>query len=173
MYEEAGNEKSNLHAEEAFSEKLESMSLDPCLSKLIQKYHGVFGALPPPLSCRKLVQMDLKIEPEFEGSVVRRGPYPAPQAQIDQIECQIRECIDACLVEEYKHGVHPCHCSPCFLVAKPGSTAMRLVVDYGEVNKRTQRKLREYLQYGEHARETRLVSIEDQDGQGQCILAGG
>ena len=30
------------------------------------------------------------------------------------------------------------HCSPCFLVAGPGSTAMRLVVDYGEVNKKTQ-----------------------------------
>ena len=27
---------------------------------------------------------------------------------------------------------------PCFLVAKPGSTALRLVVDYGEVNKKTQ-----------------------------------
>ena len=42
------------------------------------------------------------------------------------------------LVEEYKHGDYPRHCSPCFLVAKPGSTAMRLVVDYGEVNKKTQ-----------------------------------
>ena len=29
------------------------------------------------------------------------------------------------------------HCSPCFLVAKPGSTAKRLVVDYGELNKKT------------------------------------
>ena len=33
---------------------------------------------------------------------------------------------------------YPHHCSPCFLVAKPGSTALRLVVDYGEVNKKTQ-----------------------------------
>ena len=47
--------KSNLHAEEDFSEKLESMNLDPRLSKLIQKYHEVFGALPPPLSCKTLV----------------------------------------------------------------------------------------------------------------------
>ena len=45
---------------------------------------------------------------------------------------------DAGLVEEYKHGDYPHHCSPCFLVAKPGSTALRLVVDYGEVSKRTQ-----------------------------------
>ena len=82
--------------------------------------------------------MDLKLKPEFEGSVVRRRPYPAPQDQIDEIERQIQECIDAALVEEYKHGDYPRHCSPCFLVAKPGSTAMRLVVDYGEVNKKTQ-----------------------------------
>ena len=33
---------------------------------------------------------------------------------------------------------YPHHCSPCFLVAKPGSTALRLVVDYGEVNKKAQ-----------------------------------
>ena len=29
------------------------------------------------------------------------------------------------------------HCSTCSLVAKPGSTAKRLVVDYGELNKKT------------------------------------
>ena len=130
--------KSNLHAEEDFVEKLESMTLDTCLSKLIQKYQKVFGALPPPLSCKKLVQMDLKLKPEFEGSVVRWPPYPAPQDQIHEIERQIPECIDAGLVEEYKHGDYPRHCSPCFLVAKPGSTAMCLVVDYREDNKKTQ-----------------------------------
>ena len=57
---------------------------------------------------------------------------------MEEIERQIQECIDAGLVEEYKHGDYPRHCSPCFLVAKPGCTAMRLVVDYGEVNKKTQ-----------------------------------
>ena len=118
--------KNNLHAEEHSVEKLESMKLDLRLSKLIQKYQEVFfGALPPPLSCKKLVQMDLKLQPEFEVSVVRRRPYPAQQDQIDEIERQIQECIDAGLVEEYKHGDYPRHCSPCFLVAKPGSTAMR------------------------------------------------
>ena len=110
----------------------------PRLSKLIRKYKEVFGVLPPPLSCKKLVQMDLKLKPESEGSVVRRHPYPAAQNQIDEIEHQIQKCIDAGLVEECKHGEYPRHCSPCFLVAKPGSTAMRLVVDYGEVNKKTQ-----------------------------------
>ena len=70
--------------------------------------------------------------------MVRRRPYPAPQDEINKIERQIQECIDAGLVEEYKHGDYPRHCSPCFTVAKSGCTAMRLVVDYGEVNKKTQ-----------------------------------
>ena len=120
------------------SDKLESMSLGPRHSKRIHEYHEVFGALPPPLSCKKLAQMDLKPNPEFEGSVERRCPYPAPQDQIHDIERQTQECIDAGLVEESKRGDYPRHCSPCSGVAKLGSTAMRLVVDYGEVNKKTQ-----------------------------------
>ena len=128
--------KSNLHAEEDFVEKLESMNRDPRLSKLIQEYHEVSGALPPPLCCKEVVQMDLKLKHEFEGSVVRQPPYLAPQDQIDEIQRQIQECKDAGQVEEHKHGDYPRHCSPCFLVAKPGSTAMRLAVDYGEVNKK-------------------------------------
>ena len=130
--------KSNLHAEEDFLQKLESLNLDPRLEKLLLTYEEMFGALPPPLSCEKLVQMDLKLKPEFEKTRVRRRPYPAPQEQVEEIERQIQECIDAGLVEEYKKGDYPHHCSPCFLVAKPGSTALRLVVDYGEVIKKTQ-----------------------------------
>ena len=113
------------------------MNLDPCLSNLMGEYYEVFGALPPPLSCKKLVPMAIKIRPEFEGSAVRRRPYATPQDRINEIERQIQECIDADLVEEYKHGDYPRHRSPCFPVAKPVSTAMRLVVDYGEVNKKT------------------------------------
>ena len=33
-------------------------------------------------------------------------------------------------------GTTPKQCSPCFLVGKPGSAAKRLVVDYGELNKK-------------------------------------
>ena len=54
------------------------------------------------------------------------------------MERQNQECIDAGVVEEYKKGDYPHHCSPCFLVAKPGSAALLLVVDYGEVSKKTQ-----------------------------------
>ena len=127
--------KSNLHAEEDFLHKIEILNLDPRLKKLLLTYEDVFGALPPPLSCKILVQMDLRLKPEFEKTRVRRRPYPAPHEWIEEIERQIQECIDAGLVEEYKKGDYLHHYIPCFLVAKPGSTAVRLVVDYGEVNK--------------------------------------
>ena len=130
--------KSNLNVVEDFLQKIESLNLDPRLKKLLLTYEEVFGALPPPLSCKKLVQMDLKLKPEFEKTRVRRRPYPAPQEQVDKIERQIQECIDAGLLAEYKKGDYPHQCSPCFLVARPGSTALRLVVDYGEVNQKAQ-----------------------------------
>ena len=133
--------QSNLHAEEDFLQKIESLNLDPRLKKLLLTYEEVFGALPSPLSCKKLVQMDLKLKSEFERTRLRRRPYPAPQEQVEKTERQIEECIDAGLVEEYKKGDYPHHCNPCFLVAKPGPTALRLVVDYGEVNKKAQHHL--------------------------------
>ena len=70
--------------------------------------------------------------------MVRRRPYPVPKEKTNEIKRQIQECIDAGLVAKYKSGDYPRHCSPCFLVAKPGSTAMRFVFDYGDVNKKTQ-----------------------------------
>ena len=112
--------KSNLHAEEDFLQKLESLNLDPRLKKLLITYEEVFGALLPPLSCKKLVQMDLKLKPEFEKTRVRRRPYPAPQEQVEEIERQIQECIDAGLVEEYKKGDYPHHCSPVSWLPNPG-----------------------------------------------------
>ena len=39
--------KSNLHAEEDFSENVESMNPDPRLTKLIHKYQEVFGSVVP------------------------------------------------------------------------------------------------------------------------------
>ena len=128
--------KSNLHAKKDFLQKIESLNLDPRLKKLLLTYEELFGALPPPPSCTKLVQMDLKLKPEFEETRAKCHPYGASQEQVEEIERQIQECIDAGLVEEYKKGNYPHHCSPCFLVAKPGSTALQLVVEYGEVNKK-------------------------------------
>ena len=126
---------SNLHSDKDMEDKINL--LDPRVQTLIRTYLEVFGELPPPASCDKLVQMDLKLKPEFVGHKIRRRPYPAPKEQADEIERQIQECFHAGLVLEYKDGDYPQHCSPCFLVAKPGSTAKRLVVDYGELNKKS------------------------------------
>ena len=126
---------SNLHSDEDMEEEI--TLLDPRVQKLIRTYLEVFGELPPPASWDKLVQMDLKLKPEFVGHKIRRRPYPAAKEQADEIERQIQECIEAGLVLEYKDGDYPKHCSPCFLVAKPGSNARRLVLDYGELNKKT------------------------------------
>ena len=53
-----------------------------------------------------------------------------------EITPQIKECVEAGLVYEYKKTEYPKDCSPCFLVAKPGSTEKRLVVDYKKVNRK-------------------------------------
>ena len=124
----------NLHCDEDLEDKIKL--LDPRVQKLIRTYLEVFGDLPPQASCDKLVQMDLKLKPEWMDHKICRRPYPAPKEQADETERQIQECIDGGLVLEYKNGDYPQHCSPCFLVAKPGSTAKRLVVDYGELNKK-------------------------------------
>ena len=59
--------KRKLHAEDDFRQKIESLNLDPRLKKLLVTYEEAFGALLPPLSCKKLVQMDLKLKPKFES----------------------------------------------------------------------------------------------------------
>ena len=43
---------------------------------------------------------------------------------------QNKECVEVGLVYEYTETDYPKQCSPCFLIAKLGSTAKRLVVDY-------------------------------------------
>ena len=119
-------------------QKIESLNLDPRLKKLLLTYEEVFGALPPPLSCKKLVQMDLQLKPEFEKTRVRRRPYPAPQEQVEEIERQIQECIDAGLVEQYKKGDYHHHCSPCFSLLNQG----RLLYDWLFTMVRSTRKPR-------------------------------
>ena len=116
--------KSNLHAEEDFLHKFESLNLDLRLKKLHLTYEEVFGALPLPLSCKKLVQMDLKLEPELEQTRLRRPAYPAPQEQVEEIEPQIQECIDAGLVEEYKKGATPTTAVPASWLLNQGSAAL-------------------------------------------------
>ena len=68
-------------------------------------------------------------------------------------------------------GTTPKHCSPCFLVAKPGSTTKRLVVDHGELNKKTLNhsgsipNLESTLE--------KIASCRYKDGQAYWILASG
>ena len=87
---------SNLHSDDDMEDTIKL--LDPRVQTLMKTYLEVFRELPPPASCDKLVQMDLKLKPEFLGHKIRRKPYPAPKEQVDEIERQIQECIDAGLV---------------------------------------------------------------------------
>ena len=103
---------SNLHSDEDMEDKIKL--LDTRVQTLIRTYLEVFGELPAPASCDKLVQMDLKLKPEFVGHKIRKRPYPALKEQADEIEQQIQECIDAGLVLEYKDGGLPPTLQPLF-----------------------------------------------------------
>ena len=61
---------SNLHSDGDMEDKIEL--LDPRVQKLIRTYLEVFGELLSPASCDKLVQMNLKLKPEFVGHKIRR-----------------------------------------------------------------------------------------------------
>ena len=61
---------SNVHSDEDMEDKIKL--LDPRVQTLIRTHLEMFGELPPPASCGKLVQMDLKLKPEFVGHKLRR-----------------------------------------------------------------------------------------------------
>ena len=81
--------------------------------------------------------MDLELKEEFANATARSRPYPANLADAEEIERQVQEGIESNIFEEYKGEGNPKHCSPCYLVDKPGSKARRLVVVYCKVNKMT------------------------------------
>ena len=117
---------SNLHASEDLKISLDKMDVH---------FSEIFGPLPPPGSVKKLVTMDLEPREEFLKDRVRCRPQPASKDDMAEITRQIEECTEAGLVYEYKKKTdYSKHCSPCFLVAKPGSTAKRLVVNYKKVH---------------------------------------
>ena len=62
------------------------MAAYPVPLQLIRTYLEVFGKLPPAASCDKLVQMDLKLNPDLVSHKIRRRPYPAPKEQADEME---------------------------------------------------------------------------------------
>ena len=63
---------SNLHSDQDMEDKIKV--LNPRVQKLIRTYLEVSGELLPPASCDKLVQMDLKLKPEFVGHKIWRRP---------------------------------------------------------------------------------------------------
>ena len=125
---------SNSHASEDLKISLDKMDVDERIKKIILHFSDIFGPLPPTGSVKKLVTMDLELREEFLKDRGRCRLYPASKDDMAEITRQIKECVEAGLVYEYKKTDYPKHCSPCFRVAKPGSTAKRLVVDYKKVN---------------------------------------
>ena len=103
----------NLHSDEELEDKIKP--LDPRVLKVLKTYLEVFGELPPPASCDKLVQMDLKLKTWFDGHKIRQRPYPTAKEQADVIERLIQKCIGAGMVLECKDGDYPQHCGPLFL----------------------------------------------------------
>ena len=78
--------------------------------------------------------MDLRLKPEFANKKLKCRPYLRSAADMKGIQKQVQECVRRNVVDELQHGETTTHCSPCFLVPKPGTTPLRLVVDYGRLN---------------------------------------
>ena len=100
-------------------------------------YLEVFGELPSPSSCDKLVQMDLKLKPEFEGRRYVGDPTWLLKSRPTRWSERYKSVLTLALSRSTRMGTTANTASPCFPVAKPGSTAKRLVVDYRELNKKT------------------------------------
>ena len=78
--------------------------------------------------------MDLELKPEYHDQRITSTDYPCSKEDQDEIMRQVLELVEVGMCEAYKNTEIPEHCSPCFLVAKRGSTAKRLVVDYRKLN---------------------------------------
>ena len=92
-----------------------------------------------PGSYKKLTEMDLEVTDEHKNSTLRFRPIPLNEEDEKETMRQIYECCDAKLMSRYEGKEFPKHCSPCFFVAKPGSSAKRLVVQYAKLNERLKR----------------------------------
>ena len=125
--------QSNLPASENFKKMIQEH--DPRVAAVLARYEVAFGPLPPPGSSKKLVRMDLELKPEFQDQRITWRGYSCSKEDQDEIVRQVLERVEAGMCEAYKDTEIPEHCSPCFLVAKPGSTAKRLVVDYRKPNR--------------------------------------
>ena len=121
----------------ATKEHILSSNLPLEFQGILLKYIQAFRDLPEPGSVEKLIQMDLRLKPEFANKNLKCRPYSCSEAHMTEIQKQVEERVKRNVVEQLQHGETPTHCSPCFLVPKHGSTALRLGVDYGQLNKPT------------------------------------
>ena len=80
--------------------------------------------------------MNLKLKPEFLEDKIHQRPHQPRKQQADEIERQIQECINACLIIYYMDGDYSKPCRPWFLVALPRFSAKWLVMGYGELIKK-------------------------------------
>ena len=129
--------KSNLKSDHGFDEALKKHPAE--LQGLLRKHKVVFGPLTSPGACKKLIQMDLEVTDKHKNSTLTSRPIALNEEDEKQTMRQIYECCDAKLMSRYEGKEFPKHCSPCFLVAKPGSSAKRLVVHYAKLNERLKR----------------------------------
>ena len=105
---------SNLHASEDLKILLDKMHVGERIKKIILHFSDIFGLLPPPGSVKKLVTMDVELREEFLKDRVRCRQYPSSNNDMAEITRQVKECVEAGLVYEYKKTDYPKHCSPCF-----------------------------------------------------------
>ena len=108
------------------------------LDKVFRKFLVIFGDLPDPNTCKKLVEMDLKLKPEWQGIPLRCRPYPLNPGDEKQQNDQVEELIAKGIVEEYLGTDFPKFCSPCFMVPKKGTDTKRLTIEYKRLNARTE-----------------------------------
>ena len=123
--------------EDVFEQLLDKYPIE--FRELLIEHKVAFGPLPPPGSCKKLVQMDLELTNEYKNSSLKTRPIPAKQSDLKDIMRQIYECSDAKLMSKCEGTEYPKYCSACFLVGKPGSDPKRLVVIYSKFNERLKR----------------------------------
>ena len=122
---------SSLHSDEDLEDK--SKILDPRVQKLMMTYLEVFAELPPPASCDKVVQMDLNLSSwvtRYVGGPTRL--LKILKSRSIKLTDRYKSASTLAFFWSTKIKNNPEHCSPCFLLAEPGSTAKRLVVDYNK-----------------------------------------
>ena len=80
--------------------------------EVLHKHKKVFSELPPPSKGQSLVQLDLKLETEYESSTLKGRCWPMPKPDQEEIELLDNEMVKAGLAEEYSGKYFPRYCSP-------------------------------------------------------------